>query len=102
MIRKGKITHDIGWFVGTGRDDAGKFICEADCEGPTEERSEPGGRSGSGGRFCGETVRAYCDQECDGRRRHETKEYSERNERNDARRSLQRKGCLRTRNARGL
>ena len=101
MIRS-NITHDRGWFVGTGRDDAGKFICEADCEGPTEERSEPGGRPGSGRRFCGETVRAYCDQESNGRRRHDIKEHSERNERNGARRSLQRKGCLRTCNTRGL
>jgi hypothetical protein len=28
-----------------------------------EERSEPAGRSGSGRGLCGETVRAYCDQE---------------------------------------
>lgn len=76
---KGNITHDVGWFVGTARADPGRFTCEADCEGPTEERSEPGGRSGSGRRFCGETVKAYCDQEGDGRRRHESKEeHSER------------------------
>lgn len=55
---KTAITHGVG-SGGTERGDVGRYIWEADWEGPMEERSEPGRRSGSGGGLCGETVRAY-------------------------------------------